>query len=125
MTKQDEVTPSGEQPKKHEHQFQANGVCEDCCARNDLPTLPLTLRQTPGGYKAIEDAEGRLVTFVAMREDDRAWGEFLIRRANTHDALYAACQAMRKSLNGSPSDFAGMLAAHRQLDAAVALIDAP
>jgi len=39
--------------------------------------------------------------------------------------LYAACQAMRKSLNGSPTDFAGMLAAHRQLDAAVALVDGP
>ena len=37
--------------------------------------------------------------------------------------LYAACKLMQKSLNGSPSDFVGMLAAHRQLDVALALAE--
>lgn len=36
-------------------------------------------------------------------------------------ALLKACQGMQKSLDGSPTDFAGMLAAHRALDAAVNL----
>ena len=35
--------------------------------------------------------------------------------------LLAACQHMQKSLNGSPTNFAGMLTAHRRLDAAVKL----
>lgn len=37
--------------------------------------------------------------------------------------LYAACKLMQKSLNGSPGDLVGMLAAHRQLDVAVALVE--
>lgn len=39
--------------------------------------------------------------------------------------LYRACKLMQASLNGSPSNFVGMLAAHRQLDAAIALVDKP
>jgi hypothetical protein len=78
-----EVTPSGEQGEKPK--------------RPDLPTLPLRLRQTPGGYKAIDDAEGRLVTFVGMREDDRAWGEFLIKPVNAQAALIQALRGLRRT----------------------------
>jgi hypothetical protein len=56
------------------------------------------------------------------KREDAAANARLIAAA---PALYAACQAMRKSLNGSATDFAGMLAAHRQLDAAVALVNKP
>lgn len=39
--------------------------------------------------------------------------------------MYEACKTMAESLNGSPTNFAGMLAAHRKLDAALAKVNAP
>src|ERR1041385_7197524 len=40
-------------------------------------------------------------------------------------ALYEACKTMLASLDGPPTAFAAMLAAHRKLEAAVALVNKP
>lgn len=47
-------------------------------------------------------------------------GRFIIRAVNNHDALVAAIKAQLAALDGSATDFARMLAAHRQLEAALA-----
>ena len=100
-TKQEEVTPSGEQSKWSTWSYVETRYGAKVSASE------FELQAHWRGLATIEKVRDA------------------IRLAAAAPALYAACQAMRKSLNGSPSDFAGMLAAHRQLDAAVALVDAP
>lgn len=73
-------------------------------ARDDLPTLPLRVVQTQGGYKAIYDAEDRLVCFGGMREDDGPWGRFLTERANQYDAFRTAAEAALKLVSGISLD---------------------
>lgn len=53
------------------------------------PTLPLKWKQTQGGYKQVLDAEKKLVAFMAMRDNDGEWADFLTGRVNSHATLKA------------------------------------
>lgn len=91
------------------------------------------VQRTPGTWKKWRlapdsDPEQRL---IIVTEDGETEVCGIVYNEDDADllaaapALYDACKAMQKSLNGSATDFAGMLNAHRQLDAAVALVDGP
>lgn len=70
-------------------------VKSEASPTNDLPTIPLTWKQS-GVYRQLRDAEDRHVAFMAMRDDDAVWADFLVSRVNTTTALY---EALKELLN--------------------------
>jgi hypothetical protein len=62
------------------------------------------------------------VAFAATgTPEDYERAAYLVKAANAHAALVDAVRTQLAALDGSPSDFARMLAAHRKLEAALKL----
>ncbi len=101
---------------------------------NEKPAEPPKVSHTPGPWSYTDDRRG---IYEIIHDGDmlaQVWrvrpgcdgdlpAEANARLMAAAPELLAACKQMVRSLNGSPNDFRGMLAAHRALDAAIAKAD--